>query len=153
MVDGEAKQELVLPPSLRTTAIHMVHDDMGHMGRDRTLSFLKEIFYWNGMNGDVEEYIKTCNRCIWSKTPCQPKSPLVSIQTTKLLELVCMDFLILENGYGKILVITDHFTKFSATRNDLAKTTADALYNHFIVPLFPVPDAFIRIKGQTSNVS
>ena len=51
-----------------------------------------------------------------------------------------MDFLTLDNskgGYGKILAITDHFTKFAVavpTRNELAKTTADALYNHFIVP-------------------
>ncbi|XP_053373989.1 uncharacterized protein LOC128546734 [Mercenaria mercenaria] len=49
-----------------------------------------------------------------------------------------MDYLTLEpsRGHGNILVITDHFTKYALaipTKNQTAKTTADAFYNHFIV--------------------
>jgi transposase InsO family protein len=49
------------------------------------------------------------------------------------------DYLSLEpakGGYGNILVITDHFTKYAVavpTRNQTAKTTAEAFYNEFIV--------------------
>lgn len=50
-----------------------------------------------------------------------------------------MDFLTLElskGGIENILVITDHFTKLALaipTRNQTAKTTAEAFFEHFIV--------------------
>jgi hypothetical protein len=52
-------------------------------------------------------------------------------------ERVCMDNLSVgpcKGGIGNILVITDHFTKFSvvlATKNETAKTTAEVLLDHF----------------------
>jgi transposase InsO family protein len=50
-----------------------------------------------------------------------------------------MDYLTLEmskGGYQNILVLTDHFTKYAVaipTKNQTAKTTAEALFNSFIV--------------------
>jgi hypothetical protein len=72
------------------------------------------------------------------KSNVNTRSELVSIVSTYPLELVSMDYLTLESakGYGNILVITDHFTKYALaipTRNQTAKTTAEALFNNFIV--------------------
>ena len=63
---------------------------------------------------------------------------MVSIISTYPLELVSMDVLSLEppSGHGNVLVITDHFTKYALaipTKNQTSKTTAEALYNNFIV--------------------
>ena len=63
----------------------------------------------------------------------------MNIKTSEPLELVCLDYLTLETskgGYQHILVITDHFTKYAVaipTRNQTAKTTADAFYNNFVL--------------------
>ena len=59
--------------------------------------------------------------------------------TYQPLELVCVDYLTLEQskvGIQNILVITDHFTKFAQaipTKNQTARTTAEALFKNFVV--------------------
>ena len=66
-------------------------------------------------------------------------APLVNIITSQPLELVCMDYLLVETssgGYQHMLVITDHFTRYAQaipTRNQTEKTTAEALFSSFIV--------------------
>ncbi len=137
--DEEIKNQLILPSAYRNRAMQGVHDDIGHPGRDRTLSLLRERFYWPGMVRDIESWVKGCDRCIRRKSTTNTRVPLVSITTTHPLELVAMDFLTLEPSKGNfqhILVITDHFTKFAQaipTKNMTARTTADALFNNFIV--------------------
>ena len=64
---------------------------------------------------------------------------LVNIQYFHPMELVCLDYLKLEEskgGYENILVITDHFTRYATaipTRNQSAKTTARVLFDNFLV--------------------
>nr|KAG5687327.1 hypothetical protein BaRGS_011733 [Batillaria attramentaria] len=91
------------------------------------------------MSADVDSWITKCPRCIRRKTPANSRAPLVNVVTTQPLELVCTDFLTLETskgGFQHVLVITDHFTRYALavpTRNMSAKTTADVLFNQFVV--------------------
>jgi len=84
-------------------------------------------------------HLRTCERCLRRKTPTNVRAPLVSIQTSAPLELVCMDFLTLEpsrGGQQHVLVVTDHFTRYAQaypTKNMTAKTTAEAFFNNFVV--------------------
>ena len=65
----------------------------------------------------------------------------MSITTTKPLEMLCVNFLTQEPPKGNIqnvLVLTNHFTKYAIaiavpTKNQTAKTMADAIFNHFVV--------------------
>ncbi|PVD33987.1 hypothetical protein C0Q70_05249 [Pomacea canaliculata] len=138
-VGEQEKEQLVVPSRYIRTVLECLHNDAGHPGRDRTLSLIRDRFFWPGMTADVEDWIKKCPRCVRRKTLGTERAPLVSIVTTEPLELVCMDYLSLETskgGYQHILVITDHFTRLAQaipTRNMTAKTTADALVNNFIV--------------------
>lgn len=74
-----------------------------------------------------------------AKTPNNQRASPVNTVPSALLELVCMDYLTLKvstGGYQHIMVITYHFTRYSMailTRNQLARTTAEAFFNHFIV--------------------
>ena len=136
--DGDnTVQQLVLPRVYQKTVLQSLHNDVGHPGRDRTLSLIRERFYWPRMTADIEKWTKECQRCLLRKSPTNNRAPLVNIVTTYPLELVCMDYLTLEpaKGVGNILVITDHFTKYAlaiATKNQTAKTTAEVFFEHFI---------------------
>lgn len=116
-----------------------LHDDMGHLGIERTLDLLRSRFYWPRMANAVERKIRTCERCVRRKSTVQKAAPLVNIQTSRPLELVCMDFLSVEpdsSNTKDILVITDHFTKYAfaiPTRNQKAQTVARCLWDQFLV--------------------
>lgn len=97
------------------------------------MSLIKRRFYWPGMDKDFQDMIKYCGR----KTAPKKKAVLVKITTSSPMELVCIDFLSLEEskgGYDSILVITDHFTRYAhviPTRNQKATTTAKSLFITF----------------------
>lgn len=138
--DGEVlTYQLVLPKEFKESVLRSLHDEMGHMGMDRTHDLARSRFYWPKMAWDVEQKIKTCPRCVVHKASPEKAAPLVNIQTTRPLELLCMDFLSLEpdrSNFKDILVITDHFTKYAVaipTANQKARTVAQALWDNFIV--------------------
>ncbi len=136
---GSVLYQLALPVDLRETVLTSLHNDMGHLGIERTLDLARSRFYWPRMATTVEEKIKTCERCVRRKTPPERAAPLVNIVTGRPLELVCMDFLSLEpdrSGTKDILVITDHFTRYAVaipTRNQKAETVAKCLWDNFLV--------------------
>ena len=92
------------------------HDEVGHLGIERTTSLLKDRFYWPGMEDDIEEYVKTCPRCMKFKA-IPEKAELNIIDVTRPLELVHSDFLTIEapkkDKDVNILVVTDHFTRYA----------------------------------------
>lgn len=137
-IGGSDINQLVLPEVYRDIALVGLHDEAGHQGRDRTMSLVKSRFYWPGMDGDIEKYVKNCPRCIRRKAQGTTAAKLVVVESTFPMDLVCMDFLSLEmsaGGYENILVITDHFTRYAQaipTKNQSAKTTARILFDNFI---------------------
>ena len=151
-VSGDNKR-LVIPGQQQKAVLTMIHDDVGHLGRDKTQSLAQERFFWCGLSKDVENKVRTCPQCIRSKRPNLPeKAPLISIKTTRPLELVCMDFLTLEESSGgvqNVLVLTDHFTKFAfayPTKNQHATTVAKILFEKFVVN-YGIPERLHSDQG------
>ncbi|KAL4008013.1 hypothetical protein ACER0C_001865 [Sarotherodon galilaeus] len=149
---SQTTYQLVLPAELRNTVLTSLHDHMGHMGVDRTLDLARARFYWPRMALDVERKVRTCGRCVRRKARPKRAAPLVNINTTRPLELLCMDFLSLEadkSGTKDILVITDHFTKFAVaipTPNQRARTVARCLWENFMVH-YGIPEKLHSDQG------
>lgn len=149
---AQTHYQLVLPEALRSLVLKSLHDDMGHMGTERTLDLVRKRFYWPKMSAEVEMKVKTCNRCIRRKAMPERAAPLVNIVATRPLELVCMDFLSVEpdsSNTKDILVITDHFTKYAVaipTPNQKARTVAKSLWDHFFVH-YGIPEKLHSDQG------
>jgi len=138
-VFGKEYYQLVIPSVQRRYLFELVHDDMGHLGQERTLDLLRERCYWPRMQVQVEGWIRGCGRCLRrNKTGVQHQAELHPIVSSAPLEVVCMDYLGVEEsvgGYNSILVLTDHFTRFAMavpTRNQTAATTAKVLVDLFV---------------------
>lgn len=151
-VGGEHTYQLVLPEECRPEVLFQLHDQMGHLGIERTLDLARSRFFWPRMSADVHNKIKTCERCVRRKSQPQRAAPLVNIKTTRPLELVCMDFLSLEPDQSRtkdVLVITDHFTKYAVavpTPNQKAKTVAKSLWDNFLVH-YGIPEKLHSDQG------
>ncbi|KAI4871772.1 hypothetical protein NFI96_001511 [Prochilodus magdalenae] len=130
--------QFVLPDSLKKDALTGIHDLAGHQGQPRTLSLAQQRFFWCNMEKDIRNYVKSCQRCVFSKTP-EPsaRAPLESIKTTAPLELVCIDFWSAEDNNNEsvdVLVLTDHFTKLAHAfpcQDQTAKKVAKKLWDNF----------------------
>jgi hypothetical protein len=123
---SEKVSQLVLPPIYRDVVFQGLHDVAGHQGRDRTLCLIKSRFYWPGMDKDIEIKVKSCSNCILRKSKCKTSAQLVNIQSSYSFELVCIDYLSLEQskgGYENILVITDHFTRYAQAESNGKKNS------------------------------
>jgi len=117
-------------------------------------SLVRERFYWPGYTNDVEKWVQVCDRCLRRKSTTS-KAPMVSIESTYPLERVCMDFLTVDPCQGNIdniLVITDHYTKYSIavpTKNQTAKTTTEA---HNVFLHYGIPANCIQTRVEISSL-
>ncbi len=151
--DSDITYQFVAPVSLRSSILSWLHEDMGHLGFDRTLDLIRSRFYWPKMASDVENKIKSCGRCVRRKTPLEKSAPLVNIQTTRPMELVCIDYLSLEpdsKNTKDILVITDHFTKYAAAipiKDQKATTVAKCLWEQFLIH-YGFPERILSDQGR-----
>ena len=131
----------VVPGLKHQAAIDGCHRYLGHQGRDRTLSLLKERFWWPGMAQRMMMSVHNCPKChIFEAKPQIP--PMEPILCTEPLDLVHIDYVSMEVMVGvtekpvvkNILVVEDHFTRFTqayVTNNHTACTTVRVLYNEF----------------------
>ncbi|XP_057187744.1 retrovirus-related Pol polyprotein from transposon 412 [Triplophysa rosa] len=133
------RSQLVLPEKYREMVMKSLHDDSGHLGLDKTYGLIKDRFYWPRMRSDVEEYCKSCARCIQRKTLPKTVAPLIHLGSDGPMDLVCMDFLSIEpdsRNTENVLVITDHYTRYAQafpTRDQKTSSVAKVLLEKYFV--------------------
>lgn len=148
------RRQLVLPDQYKGKVLEELHNNMGHQGADRTVSLVRDRFFWPYMQSDIEHYVTKACTCLKQKKPChETRAPLTNTVTTQPFELVCIDFLHLDRckgGYEYILVIVDHFTRFAqtyATTSKSGKTAANLIFNDFSLK-FGFPSRIHHDQGR-----
>ena len=73
----------------RQAAIDGCHRSVGHQGRDRTLSLMKERFWWSGMSQALLKAIANCGRCIQYEVKGQlpPMQPIICTEPMELVHI------------------------------------------------------------------
>ena len=129
--------QFVLPKIMFKQVMKGLHDEVGHQGRDRTLSLVRERFYWDTLYRDVCSYVAKCVRCIKRKSHPHT-APMVPIHVSHPMELIHLDFLKIEpskGNYENVLIVTNRYTRYAqayACKNQTALKTARCLWEQFI---------------------
>ena len=100
--------------NLQEVILRQIHDN-GHLGQQKTLSRVKQKFYWPRHLNDIKNWCNICApRFIHKTTPPKPKAALQTVQAGYLLQLVAVDIVVpfseseVRNSY--VLVMGEYFT-------------------------------------------
>ena len=91
--------QLVLLIALRPQALRGCHDDLGHLGIERTLDLLRDQFYWPEITEDATRHIQQCERCLQFKAS-PDRAPMKNANATYPMKLAHMDYLTIEATVG-----------------------------------------------------
>ena len=83
-LDRTERLQLLLPVAMRDTVCWMLHDEMGHLGQDRTIALCADRFYWPRYANDIIKWIGECQHCVCAKSPvashCAPLESIITKQ-------------------------------------------------------------------------
>ena len=141
-------RQTVVPKALRVDLMQEAHGGVagGHLGVRKTLSRLRQRYYWVGLRKDVEEWCRACNICCARKgPPRRHRAPLQLYQVGAPMERVAVDIVgplpTTAAGNRFLCVAMDYFTKWPeayALPNHEATTVAEVLveqlFSRFGVP-------------------
>ncbi|CAI5693109.1 unnamed protein product [Oreochromis niloticus] len=152
-ISGSRRLQFVVPDSLKAEVLRGIHDDAGHQGQFRSLDLARKRFFWLNLGRDVRDHVRGCQRCVVRKTiEPEGRAPLVSVSSSRLLELVCTDFWSAEASHNKsvdVLVITDHFTGWAQAfpcKDQSAKQVARLLWDRYFC-VFGFPERIHSDQG------
>ncbi|GFX38344.1 transposon Tf2-11 polyprotein [Trichonephila clavipes] len=132
-----------IPRSLRETIMQELQNLplAGHLGKRKTYLKLRDTCYFSYMRKYIFEYVSTCDRCQkFNYKNALPAGQLIPIVSNYPNEIVTLDLLdpypaSRPERYRFLLVITDHFTKWSELiylRKVSAQAIADAFFENHI---------------------
>ena len=105
-------EKLVVPYSLRSDMLKLLHE--GHMGIEKSKARARQIFYWPGINADIENYIKKCKLCEANSNKQQKETLLLYPLPERPWERLGLD--IFSYGGQSYLVVFDSFSNWLEIR-------------------------------------
>jgi len=141
----DSNVQLVVPRTLRKHLFDKTHAGplAAHLGPERTLLQLKQLYYWPGMTTDVPLWYHQCEVCAQScRPPTRHKGRLQKVLTGAPIDIVAIDILsglpTTPDSLKYILVVTDYFTKWATAfvlPDAKASICMRAMYDRFFPSL------------------
>jgi transposase InsO family protein len=140
------RRDLQLCPQVLRAEIVKAKHELAHLGMQKTLSRIQLDWWWPGMVAEVRRYVKSCDTCQQSKTvksnsAGERQHLFVGRPFQKLAVDLVGPFEETERGNRWILVVTDHFTRWSdaiaipdATASVVATVLDERIFCYLGVP-------------------
>lgn len=115
--DSSDSFHIVIPRTLRDCVLKQLHDEGGHLGKNRTFKRVQAHYFWPGYSNDVAYWVQQCHRYQQQQDP-QPKpcAPLGTIKSEFPFQHLSWDIMgtlpTSDKGNKYILVVTDMFSKW-----------------------------------------
>lgn len=151
-----------LPRSLISIVLRTYHDHplSGHFGVHRTISRLRDRFWWPNMRASIQNYIASCPQCAQHNI-LRTKSPghLKSIEPpSAVFQVLHMDFwgpvrMPSDRGNRYVIILTDNLSKYviaDALPDCTAKSAAKFFIDRFILT-HGAPERLITDNGTHFN--
>ena len=149
--------QAIVPLSERRKVLSYSHDHptAGHLGIRKTLSKVRQSYYWPGLQQDVRHYVAGCEKCQTSKGPLKiPRAPMQIVGASRPMERIATDILgelpLTDKGNRYILVVSGYFMKWTEAfpmPNMEARTVAGIIVRER-VSRFGVPSSIHSDQGR-----
>lgn len=149
--------QLVVPKKFRIEILRDLHEGVtgGHLGQEKTLSKLKERFYWPGHYNDVRDWCQTCGSCAKWKAPVPGRTaPMQTITAGYPTQIMAVDLLgplpESRNGNSYIMVVGDYFSRWMEALpipNQEASTVVEKLVDEVFLRFSP-PEQLHSDQGR-----
>ena len=152
---ADGNQRVVPPPEERGPLIRHLHRRCGHFGQKRTLSLLRNMYWWPGLDLQVRHEVRSCSLCDQVKSGMHHADPAIlhSLPIMGMFYRWSLDmagpFPISRRGNRYILVMIEHFSKWIEVvvlpRKE-SRLTADAFLQR-ILTLYGAPAEVLTDNG------
>ncbi|UYV84908.1 hypothetical protein LAZ67_X003957 [Cordylochernes scorpioides] len=101
------KDRVVVPPELQDDLIQKAHESLGHPGISAMIRALSVQYYFKGMIGKINNYVKNCKECQTIKSSTQPSYGLMGSlpRAAKPFDVVALDT---EKGIKHVMTSPSH---------------------------------------------
>ena len=130
---------LAIPKTLQPLIISLCHDAFSHNSVNKTITRVKNLYYWPSLHRDIENYVSNCLTCVLRNTNSfsLPSGHL----PVPVLPMLDLSFDILHmtpshENYTKILGVTDQLTSYLCLY-PLKQETSEAIADVFLTQHIP----------------
>jgi hypothetical protein len=150
---------LLIPKDLelRRGLIKEAHERLGHLGNLKTISELRQEFFWPGLSKDVRLFVQGCETCQRTKSPTvaptgKMMTPPIPLGPLRHLAIDFVGPLHSATHYDMILMCTCRLSGFTRLVPVLQKDTAEKTASRFFtgwLATFGAPKSIISDRDKT----
>ena len=148
--DTSSRDLIIVPRALKEVVLSGCHDEItaGHFSSRKTLSRIRQNYFWKNMSQDCSLYVHSCVNCsTQKKANLTARAPLINYQAGNPLDRVHIDILgpfpISRSGNRYVLMLIDQFTRWleayplpDQTAEQVARVVVDQFIARFGSPLY-----------------